>query len=240
MASADNDIPAKQIVKQNYEAAGQIFSDTCLVDQTVANCGIPACARGCQHKASKTNSVIDNISKAKLTNENRRSIGSSRPKYVYLFGADGSPVAKPQDAAYMIDTCMDEDEVGNYALVRQKGIRVPSVYAQHEHGPIVQFLPNQTTVTGQLKGIAKGVESTISRQKMINKFNSEAWKKALVDLDKLISAGYHSPDLQFMIDNNGSGLYVMDMEKDKAPYFDESPDEGLKDAKEHILRALGQ
>jgi hypothetical protein len=60
----------------------------------------------------------------------------------------------------------------------------------------------------------------------------------LADLDVLIKTGYHSPDLQFMVDNNGGGLYVMDMEPLKAPRFDGRPDPQLLKVKAEIEAAL--
>ncbi len=164
----------------------------------------------------------------------------SRDRPAQLFDVNGDPinVKNRADGAFMIDTGMSEGEAKNYEKVRNMGVRVPFVYGWNSKGAIVQFLPNQTTVTAQLNSIDKAVESKIKQLKKIDKWYPDVWKKAVVDLNVLIKTGYHSGDLQFMVDNNGGHIYVMDLEVDKGPRFEKYPDNSLIRAKEIILKAI--
>ncbi|MBS1532899.1 MAG: DUF4157 domain-containing protein [Bacteroidetes bacterium] len=167
------------------------------------------------------------------------SIGSSRPKLVYLFTAAGDATTKKTEAAFMIDTGMKQAEAAHYERVRSMGVRVPHIYDWNGKNPIVQFLPYQTTVTGQTStGIVGGVSRVINQLRVIKQWNPAAWKAALVDLNILITTCYHSVDIQFMVDNNGGHIYVMDMEEGKAPFFDETPDPGLIAAKQVIEQEI--
>ncbi len=183
--------------------------------------------------------AITKIKSCDLSAMKAVNIGSSRQKNVYFFDAVGNNLVKSDHAVFMLDTNMKQDEVENYEKVRAKGILVPKIYGSRAEGVIVQYLPNQTTVTNQFAdGMAKSATAAIGKLKLLRKWKPAAWQSALTDLNLLISTGYSSPDLQFMVDNDGGHIYVMDMEAKKPPSFDGSSTATLEAVKIAIEEAL--
>jgi hypothetical protein len=96
--------------------------------------------------------AIKKIADFDLSLSTPKNIGSSRPKLVHFFNVDGDNVKKGSDASFMVDTGMTKGEVSNYEKVRLEGVKVPKIYGYCDEHPIVQFLPNQITVTDQVGG----------------------------------------------------------------------------------------
>jgi hypothetical protein len=182
--------------------------------------------------------VLDAIQHHKLEKSNSINIGSSRPKFVYLFTADGSPTMKKSEARYMVDTGMDRAETRLFLRLRSMLIRTPKIYGYHDDGfPIVEFLNNQATVTSQLAPINVGVARSLKLDTMTGKFDPRKWLNTLADINTLIKLKYDSRDFQFMIDKNTGHVYIMDLESGNTPSFS-SPNPGLLEARLLIEDAL--
>jgi hypothetical protein len=182
--------------------------------------------------------VLELIKKAELDKSNRMNIGSSRPKLIYLFLANGSPTTKKAEARYMVDTGMDKNETQKFLELRKFLIRTPQIFGYHSSGnPIVEFLNNQATITSQLATVDKGVERSLKLDDLTNKFDPNKWLNTLTDINTLIKLKYNSTDFQFMIDKNTGHVYIMDLESGNTPSFT-MPNPGLINAKEIIEKKL--
>ncbi|HWE28942.1 MAG TPA: DUF4157 domain-containing protein, partial [Polyangia bacterium] len=68
-------------------------------------------------KSSSSGDPLARIKSATLTTLKPTPIGSSRPKPVYLFDAEGKPTEKKTAARFMVDTSMTKGELANYQLL---------------------------------------------------------------------------------------------------------------------------
>ena len=120
--------------------------------------------------------TIGKIMKADLKDHPPIKLEGSRSKYAYLFNAAGEKTSNKSEGAFMIDPSMNQGEQANYRMVKSMGLRVPHIYGMHPKGAIVQFLPGQITVTGQLGkgGIADGVAGKIKSLRMLQRINRGA------------------------------------------------------------------
>lgn len=184
---------------------------------------------------------LDKIAAAPLTKANQAIIGNSRAKKIYLFDGNGDPTAKKADAAYMVDTGMDQTEFDNYGLASSMGVRVPQVYGRTKDGyPIVQWLPRQTTAGGAGgKPPLVAVKQKMKLDAMLNKpFPTEKWQRTLADVKNMIDRNYTSKDLQFMIDDDTGEAYIMDLEANNAPVIGSSPDRRLLELADFLEKSI--
>lgn len=181
-------------------------------------------------------SLIREVDLERLT---RINIGSSRTKWIYLFEASGKPTAKKSEAAYVLDTSIDETEWKNYEKVAEWGVRVPKIYGKHKQGgAIVQWLPKQTTFVTNVGTLAKRAEQAMKLDKMNEKFNIAKWQTMLDDVKKLTALKYTSPDFQFMMDNETGHIYIMDLEKNNTPSKEEKSHPQLTELEELLTQEI--
>ena len=197
--------------------------------------------------------VLKNIQATDLSKLDPVNIGSSRPKFVYFFDAEGDSTECKADAAFMVDTGMPIDEQQSYEKLKNKlektsGVNVPEVYGKLDQHPIVQWVPETTTFSAKtslvsaFKSLEKLALLNASQPLYKDPLQIDVLEKFSGNLQKLIDLKYNSGDLQFMMDNTTGDIYIMDLEGNNQPKFGKTNPQlsALKEAVDKKIESLKQ
>lgn len=185
--------------------------------------------------------AVDRIKATDLSQLNGQDIGNSRGKLVYLFDANGNFTTDKSQAAFMVDTSMDQYEQDNYEKVRGWGVGVPEIYGHIGRFPIVQWIPDSLTAGGFGRSMASAVRQQMTLDR-INQggFDFARWRGLLDEVRDLIQMGYTSDDLQFMVEQNTGNLFVMDLEGNNAPKRDMGEDPRLVELRDVLIARIAE